>query len=81
MQRIAKILSLLLVALLGSGCFSITDQTVYIPQKCHVELSPEPLPEQCPTEDVLAWGKCAYKNFVMEKEHNAIIRKESEVCE
>ena len=64
MQRIAKILSLLLVALLGSGCFSITDQTVYIPQKCHVELSPEPLPEQCPTEDGKGYGDVQSARFI-----------------
>lgn len=84
MRHLAIILALLLIALFGSGCVAKTDQIVYMPQKCHVELSLMPSVEQCKfekKEDALSWGQCSYRNYLVIKEHAETLRVEAKVCE
>lgn len=85
MRHLAITLALLLITLFGSGCATTTtDQIVYMPQKCHVELSQMPSVEQCKfekKEDALSWGQCSYKNYLVMKEHTETIRVEAKVCE
>ena len=84
MQHLAITLALLLITLFGSGCAAVTDQIVYMPQKCYVELSPMPIVEQCKfekKEDALSWGQCSYENYLIMKEHAETIRVEAKVCE
>lgn len=81
MRLTAIICVSLLVVLTGSGCAAKTDQIVYVPQKCKVMLSPNPESAQCDSKDMLEWGKCAYKNYLIVKEYAEVIKTEAKVCE
>lgn len=81
MRPIASIFVILAIVLLGSGCQQPTDQIVYVPQKCHVKIIDEPTPQQCKSDNVLEWGKCAYKNYIDMKQAFELQQEESKVCE
>lgn len=77
MLRIVTTCVLLLIVL--NGCAKV-DQIVYVPQKCHVQIVNAPTIEECDTADLLEWGKCAYKNYLKEKEARELQVKNAEIC-
>lgn len=68
------------LAILLNGCADKVDQIVYVPQKCIVEIVNEPSIEECDTKNILEWGKCAYINYLKEKEARELQVKNAEAC-
>lgn len=79
----ANVIIFVLLVILFSGCAEkqCTDQIVYVPQKCHVEIVQEPQIQQCDTKNLLEWGKCAYRNYLKEKEARELQVSNAKVCE
>lgn len=82
-------LVIMLVAFLIVGCGTDqpqtpqTDQFVNVPQKCIIELDPEPViePKTFQKGEELEQAKWSYGNFLIEKEDNQKIRTKVKKCQ
>ncbi len=89
MRQVAIMLVLFLIAVLGSGCgvdqpqTPQYDQFINIPQKCTIELDPEPVidPKSFQKGEELEQSKWAYENYLIVKEDNQKIRAKVKKCQ
>lgn len=89
MRHLAIMLVAFLIAVVGSGCGvdqpqpPRVDQFVNVPQKCTIELDPEPViePKTFQKGEELEQSKWAYGNYLLEKEDNQKIRAKVKKCQ